>query len=108
MLLRVRKILQGGDLTGFAPAPAEGERRAVGLSILAGRGIGPTKAGAILQKFQLVLEPYEDDCYLTDCDGIGEVLAMQLFNSHDILIDSMYVLRPKPRKSRAKAKGATA
>lgn len=104
MLLRVRKILQGGDLTGFAPAPADGERQAVGLSILAGRGIGPTKAAAILEKFQLILEPWADDCYLTDCAGIGEKLAMQLFHSKTISVDCCHVCRPpKPKKSRAKA-----
>jgi len=109
MLLRVRKILEGGNLAGFAPAPAEGERRAVGLSILTGKGIGPAKARAILEKFQLILEPCADDCYLNDCAGIGDVLARQLFNSQNIRIDSMHVLRPpKPRKSRAKAKEATA
>lgn len=104
MLLRVRKILQGGDLTGFAPAPAEGERQSVGLSILAGKGIGTTKAAAILEKFQLILEPWTDDCYLTDCDGIGEKLARQLGDSKIIAVDCRHVLRPpKPKKSKAKA-----
>jgi hypothetical protein len=109
MLLRVRKILEGGDLGGFAPAPAEGERQAVGLSILAGKGIGPVKARAILEKFQLILEPRVDDCYLNDCDGMGEVLARQLGDSKNITVDCRHVLRPpKPKKSKAKAKEATA
>jgi hypothetical protein len=104
MLLRVRKILEGGDLTGFAPAPAEGERQAVGLSILAGRGIGPTKAGAILEKFMICLLPKRDDNFLVDCAGIGEKLAMQLFHSKTISVDCCHVCRPpKPKKSRAKA-----
>ena len=104
LLLRVRKILEGGDLTGFAPAPAEGERQAVGLSILAGRGIGPTKAGAILEKFMICLLPKRDDNFLVDCAGIGEKLAMQLFHSKTISVDCCHVCRPpKPRKSRAKA-----
>ena len=104
MLLRVRKILEGGDLTGFAPAPAEGERQAVGLSILAGRGIGPTKAGAILEKFMICLLPKRDDNYLVDCAGIGEKLAMQLFHSKTISVDCCHVCRPpKPKKSRVKA-----
>ncbi|MCK9569666.1 hypothetical protein M0R72_12055 [Candidatus Pacearchaeota archaeon] len=68
MLLRVRKILEGGDLSGFAPAPDEGERQAVGLSILAGKGIGPTKAMAILEKFRIRLEP-KGDAYLNDCEA---------------------------------------
>jgi|GEM_PF-445903 len=104
MLLRVRKILQGGDLAGFAPAPAEGERQAVGLSILAGRGIGPTKAGAILEKFMICLLPKRDDNFLVDCAGIGEKLAMQLFHSKTISVDCCHVCRPpKPKKSKAKA-----
>jgi len=104
LLLRVRKILQGGDLTGFAPAPAEGERQAVGLSILAGRGIGPTKARAILEKFMICLLPKRDDNFLVDCAGIGEKLAMQLFHSKTISVDCCHVCRPpKPKKSRAKA-----
>ena len=103
MLLRVRKILDGGDLTGFAPAPADGERQAVGLSILAGKGIGPTKAAAILQKFRIELIPLVAENYLTDCDGIGEKLAMAVANS-DIHISSGNVIRPpKPKKSKAKA-----
>ena len=109
MLLRACKILEGGDLTGFAPVPAEGERQAVGLSILAGKGIGPAKARAILEKFQLILEPWTDDCYLTDCDGIGEKLARQLGDSKNIAVDCRKIIRPpKPRKSKAKAKAATA
>jgi hypothetical protein len=104
LLLRVRKILQGGDLTGFAPAPSDGERQAVGLSILAGKGIGPTKAAAILKKFQLILEPWADDCYLTDCDGIGEKLARQLGDSGNVAVDCRKIIRPpKPKKSKAKA-----
>ena len=103
LLLRVRKILQGGDLTGFAPAPAEGERQAVGLSILAGRGIGVTKANSILLKFYVALKPKLPDIYLTDCDGIGKKLALQVAQS-GICVPCDHVCRPpKPRKSRAKA-----
>ena len=109
MLLRVRKILQGGDLASFAPAPAEGERQAVGLSILAGRGIGPTKARAILEKFRVALVPLQSDNYLVDCVGIGEKLALKLADSKAISVDRYHVCRPpKPKKSKAKAKEATA
>jgi hypothetical protein len=103
MLLRVRKILEGGDLTSFAPAPAEKERQTVGLSILAGKGIGPTKAAAILQKFRIELIPLVAGNCLTDCDGIGKTLAVAVANS-DIQISSGNVIRPKePKKSKAKA-----
>ena len=90
MLLRVRKILEGGSLDGFCPAPAEGERPAVGLSILCGRGVGPKKARAILVKFKLKLDaegaimPCSGDSghvrllALTDCEGIGPKLAAQI------------------------------
>lgn len=93
ILLRVREILDGGDLTGFAPHPAEGERQAVGLSILAGRGIGPKKARSILEHFRIVLEPRTSDDYLTDCDGIGSELALRIRKQIDI--GRCNVCRPK-------------
>jgi ribosomal protein S13 len=97
MLLRVRKILEGGDLTGFAPAPANGERQAVGLSILAGKGIGPAKARAILGKFWIELAPATAENYLTDCDGIGRKLAMSI--ASQIHIGGDHAVRPKKQKA---------
>lgn len=100
MLLRVRKILQGGDLTGFAPSPPEDERQKVGLSILAGRGIGPSKAGAILGHFGIWLVADELGCYLTDCDGIGPKLAEKI--GQNIKIANGAVTRPpKPKKTKS-------
>jgi len=84
MLLRVRKILEGGNLTGFAPSPAEGERQAVGLSILVGKGIGPAKARAILEKFDLFLTSKEVLTCLEDCRGIGPKLADQIRQHIDV------------------------
>ena len=80
LLLRVRKILEGGNLDGFRPQPAGNERQAVALSILAGRGIGPEKARSILEKFEIQLWPKGEDfgyCppVLEDCKGIGPKLA---------------------------------
>ena len=98
MLLRVRKILEGGDLASFMPHPADGERQAVGLSILAGKGIGPAKAGAILEKFRLRLEP-KGEAYLTDCEGIGEALARRIWES-GVVVDCGHVIRPKEPKNR--------
>ena len=91
LLLRVRKILEGGDLSGFAPSPAEGERQVVGLSILAGRGVGTTKAKAILEKFKLVLMPRDEDSYgyedicLEDCSGIGPKLAATIRKNIEVI-----------------------
>jgi hypothetical protein len=97
MLLRARKILQGGDLSGFAPSPPEDERQKVGLSILAGKGIGPSKAGAILEHFGVWLVADELDCYLTDCDGIGPKLAEKI--GQNIQIANGAVTRPpKPKR----------
>ncbi len=100
MLLRVRKILQGGDLKGFAPSPAEGERQAVGLSILAGNGIGPAKAAGVLEKYQIKLIPRLLDTYLDDCDGIGPKLAESVGKTFGF--PPIDVLRPKKIR-RAKA-----
>ena len=79
LLLRVRKILEGGDLSGFAPKPADGERQAVGLSILAGRGVGPKKARNILDRFNVCLAPKDGFCGdLEGCVGIGPKLGSQI------------------------------
>lgn len=86
LLLRARKILEGGNLSGFSPKPAPGERRAVALSILAGDGIGATKAKNILQKFDLCLM-VKDGCLaeLEDCDGIGPKLAKRIRENIEVV-----------------------
>ena len=90
ILLRVRKILEGGDLSGFAPKPSDGERLEVGLSILAGRGVGPKKARNLLDKFDVCLMP-KDDSYgyctptLEDCQGIGPKLASQIRKNLEVI-----------------------
>lgn len=75
MLQRVRKILQGGDFSGFRPHPAEGERKSAALSMLIGNGVGPARSEAILEKFNLTLQPKRPDACLCDCKGIGPKLA---------------------------------
>lgn len=105
LLLRVRKILQGGDLSGFAPKPADGERAAVGLSILAGKGIGPAKAAAILEKFRVGLIPLKTDSYLSECDGIGPKLADRILYSKDIWVNGGHIKRPKKDRPKAEVLG---
>ena len=86
MLLRVRKMLEGGDLSGFAPAPANGERQAVGLSILAGRGVGPKKAASVLEKFDVCLRPKVGHTGgLAGCKGIGPKLEGKIKESIEVL-----------------------
>ena len=86
LLLRVRKILEGGNLAGFAPKPADGERQAVGLSILAGRGVGPKMAANILQRYNLCLVLRDGYCGdLVDCEGIGPKRAEQIRKNLEVL-----------------------
>jgi hypothetical protein len=86
LLLRARKILEGGDLAGFAPKPADGERQAVGLSILAGRGVGPKMAANILQRYNLCLILKDGFCGdLVDCAGIGPKRAETIRKNLEVL-----------------------
>ncbi len=97
MLLRVRKILDGGDLSCFRPSPADGERKFVGLALLIGNGIGPARSQSILEKFNLTLEPKKPDTYLNDCDGIGPKLALVVQESLNLPLE--ITTRPKVRKA---------
>jgi len=86
LLLRVRKILEGGDISGFAPKPSDGERQAVGLSILAGRGVGPKMAANILQRYNLCLVLRDGFCGdLVDCEGIGPKRAEMIRKNLEVL-----------------------
>jgi hypothetical protein len=86
LLLRVRKILEGGNLSGFAPAPADGERQVVGLSILAGRGVGPKMAQNILNRYTLCLVIKDGFCGdLEDCEGIGPVRAETIRKNIEVI-----------------------
>ena len=86
ILLRVRKILGGGDLRGFVPKPADGERLTVGLSILAGRGVGPKMAANILQRYNLCLILKDGFCGdLGDCEGIGPKRAETIRKNLEVL-----------------------
>ena len=75
MLQRIRKILQGGDFSAFRPRSAGGERKSAALSMLIGNGMGPARSEAILEKFNLTLQPKWEDIYLCDCRGIGPKIA---------------------------------
>lgn len=98
MLLKVRKILKGGDLLGFRPSPAEDERKLAGLSLLIGNGIGPARSRSILERFNLTLEPKKPDTYLNDCNGIGPKLALVIREALDLPHEVL--IRPKIGKAR--------
>jgi hypothetical protein len=86
LLLRVRKILEGGDLSGFAPKPADGERKTVGLSILAGRGVGPKMAANILERYNLCLIRRDGYCGdLEDIPGIGPKRAETIKRNIEVM-----------------------
>lgn len=86
LLLRVRKILEGGDISGFAPKPSDGERQVVGLSILAGRGVGPKMAANILQRYNLCLMIKDGFCGdLVDCEGIGPKRAEMIRKNLEVV-----------------------
>ena len=86
LLLRVRKILEGGDLTSFVPKPADGERQTVGLSILAGRGVGPKMAANILERYNLCLILRDGYCGdLEDCEGIGPKRAETIRKNLEVM-----------------------
>jgi len=81
---RVRKILQGGDFSAFRPHPAEGERKFAALSMLIGNGVGPARSEAILEKFNLILQPKYPDNHLCDCKGIGLKLASTILEALEL------------------------
>jgi hypothetical protein len=96
MLLNVRKIMQGGDLTSFRPRPAPGERQAVGLSLLCGKGLGPARCHGILEKFNIALLPKKPDTYMDDCPGIGPKLIAAVQEA--LLVHPDFVSRPKGKR----------
>jgi len=110
LLSNVYHVLTESDLSGYAPKPLRGEEQSVGLSILAGEGIGKAKSDSILEHFQIALLPRHLDCYLNDCPGIGPKLAERVGNA--LNVPSGMILRPKEKKPRkmavAKPQRATA
>jgi len=97
MLRCVQKILQGGDLTVFRPKPANGERQAVGLSILCKKGLGPARANSILEKFDISLAAKRPETYLDDCPGIGPKLAAVVQDA--LFVPPACVNRPGGKRS---------
>ena len=86
LLLRARKVLEGGDLSGFCPKPAEKERMEVGLSILAGRGVGPKMAANILKRYNLCLIRRDGYCGdLEDIPGIGPKRAETIKRNIEVM-----------------------
>lgn len=86
LLLRARKVLEGGNLEGFCPKPAEKERMEVGLSILAGRGVGPKMAANILKRYNLCLIRRDGYCGdLEDIPGIGPKRAETIKRNIEVM-----------------------
>ncbi len=86
LLLRARKVLEGGNLEGFRPKPAEKERMEVGLSILAGRGVGPKMAANILKRYNLCLIRRDGYCGdLEDIPGIGPKRAETIKRNIEVM-----------------------
>lgn len=98
LLQRVKKILQGGDLSAFRPRPAEGERKSAALSLLIGNGVGPARSEAILEKFNLILQPKRPDNRLCDCKGIGIKLASAIQEALEL--PDEVAARPKSPKTK--------
>ena len=96
LLQRVRKILQGGDFSAFRPRPAKSERKSAALSLLIGNGMGPARSEAVLEKFNLTLQPKWPDTYLCDCQGIGPKLASAIQKRLE-LPDGMAARPAKPK-----------
>ncbi|MCK9571335.1 hypothetical protein M0R72_20470 [Candidatus Pacearchaeota archaeon] len=78
LLSNAHKILMGGDLLGYRPRPAEGERELVAASGLL-KGIGPSVMSTILKEYQLGFVPRGD--YATPIEelpGIGKKRCAQI------------------------------
>ena len=60
LLSTVHKVLHGGNLTGYRPRPADGERDLVAASLLF-PGLGPTLLAPIMEEYSLMLVPKKDD-----------------------------------------------
>lgn len=60
LLSTVHKVLHGGNLTGYRPRPANGERDLVAASLLF-PGMGPTLLAPIMEEYSLMLVPRRDD-----------------------------------------------
>lgn len=91
ILSNAHKILTKADLSRYAPKPMEGEEKAVALGILAGDGIGPKKALAVLRNYDIRLCPKKSwgpdgwNGVLEDCDGIGPKLASRIRQNIEVM-----------------------
>jgi hypothetical protein len=95
LLSRVATRLVGkASLMDYRPRPSEEERQVAALTMLLGNGIGPSKAAAILGKFQICLRPTEFAMMmnkpsrwmsLEDCSGIGPKLADRIRKKIEVL-----------------------
>jgi len=81
LLSTAHKILTGGDLMGYRPRPAEGERELTAASCLF-KGIGPETMRNILADYQLCFAPRNGYARpLEEIAGIGKKRA-EMINPH--------------------------
>jgi len=74
------------ELACFSHQPSDGEGKRVGLSILAGLGVGPKMAAKILERSNLCLVLKDGFCGdLEDCEGIGPKRAETIRKNLEVL-----------------------
>lgn len=73
LLSTVNKVLTGGNIMGYRPKPANGERELAAASMLFGNGIGPQVLKPVLAEYKLCLlsKTHPDAVPVCDLPGIG-------------------------------------
>jgi ERCC4-type nuclease len=78
LLSTAHKILTGGNLTGYRPRPADGERELIAAATLF-KGIGPETCKTLLEDYSLKFVPRSNKVRsLDELPGIGPKRAQQI------------------------------